>query len=237
MAVAFDAKMTAGNSADGFNQRASVATSISSTGITVGASATCLVAMITFAEQAPAGPVGLAMTWDGVPMTAGPIASNTVGDRVGLSAIFWLDNPASGAKTLQATWSNSLDAYMSAVSFTGTATTNSVKAADNITATQTTTLTVTSSTDGATVVNFAVDGAAPTVNFTKIWADDPFSPGGGGNYTLGGTSNAHTFTGSGGTLQCIAGVHVVAPSGAAVVDHGEYLPPTGGGWDSTVTVW
>lgn len=237
MAVAIDAQMTSGNSADGFNQRVSAATSISSTGITVGASATSLVAMITFAQNAAAGPVGLAMTWDGVAMNAGPIASNDAGGRFVVSAIFWLDNPASGAKTLQATWTNSLDAYMSAVSFTGSATSNSVKTADNITAIQTTTLTVTSSTDGATVANFSVDGAAPTVNFTKIWADDPLNPGGGGNYTLGGTSNAHTFTGSGGTVQCIAGVHVVAPSGPAVVDHGEYLPPIGGGWDSTVTVW
>ena len=45
MAVAFDAKMTGGNAADGHNQRGDNVTTVSSTGMTVGASATLLVAV------------------------------------------------------------------------------------------------------------------------------------------------------------------------------------------------
>jgi hypothetical protein len=211
MAVALDASMTAGNSADGFNQEASSVTTISSTGITVGASATLLVAMLTLGTGSVA--TGITMTWNGVSMTAGPTISHTSV----VSAIFYLINPASGAKTLSASWTGLVDCYMSAVSFKTSDTVTGIKVADSTTATQTTSLTVASSTDGATVVNFAEDGGVPTVNFTKIWAEAPLGPGGGGNFTLGGTSNVHTFTGGGGANQAIVGVHILAPAAGGVI--------------------
>jgi hypothetical protein len=211
MAVALDASMTAGNSADGLNQQASAATTISSTGITVGAGATLLVATLSFGLTVP---TGVTMTWNGVSMTAGPSISDS---SQTMSAIFYLINPASGAKTLSASWTGSTDCYMSAASFNGTDTTTGIKVSDSTTANTGTSLTVTSSTDGATVVNFADNAGTPTVNFTKIWAEAPLNPAGGGNFTLGGTSNAHTFTGGGGSAPSIVGVHILAAASGTVI--------------------
>lgn len=210
-AVAKDASMTAGNSADGLNQQASSATTISSTGITVGAGATCLVGIIAL-EGVSTAPTGITMTWNSVSMTQHAIATHT---KV-VTAFFVLVSPASGAKTLQASWTNSSDVYMSAISFTGTDTSTCVNATDDITATAGTSITITSTTNGATVGQFATDGATPTMNFTKIYAESPLLHGGGANFTLGGTSNVHTFTGAGGTTPALSGVHVIAGAGPTI---------------------
>lgn len=212
MAVAKDALMLAGNSSDGFNQEASGVTTISSTGITVGGSATLLVVVLVF-ESSSADISSLTVTWNGVSMTSRGLVSSTSGSQHEQAAIFTLVNPASGAKTLQANWTTSADCYMSAVSFTGTDTTTGVKAADNTTATNVTSITVTSATGDATVAVFGVNGNPPTCNFTKIFSEAPLNPGGGASYQLGGTSNAHTFTGAGGSAQALAGVHVIQPAG------------------------
>lgn len=210
MAVTFDAKMTSGNSADGLNQQASAAVSISSTGMTVG-TATLLVGVIVLQGN----PSGIAMTWNSVAMTQQ--IAHTVAATATV-AIFTLINPTSGNKTLAASWSGAVDCYMSCASFAGTDTVTGVNASDNITADDATTITVTSSSDGATVAVFGVDGAAPTVNFTKIFSTAPLNPGGGASYQLSGTSNAHTFTGAGGTHQSLAGVHIIAAAGGGSPD-------------------
>jgi hypothetical protein len=215
MAVAIDATMTGGNSPDGLNQEASGTTSISSTGITVGASATGLVAALVWQDPVAgtgSAPATRAVTWNGVAMTEAAFVTSSVIHTVSVG-IYVLANPAAGAQTLSATWTNTQDAYLSAVSFTGTDTSTVVNATDSTTTTQTTSITVTSDTNGATVAVFGVDGSAPTVNFTKIFSDAPLAPGGGASYTLGGTSNGHTFTGSGGGTQALAGVHVIAGAG------------------------
>lgn len=222
MAVGFDAKMAAGNSADGLNQEATGATSISSTGITVGGSATLLVAVLAFAQgNASTTPTSITATWNGAVMTAGPTVTSGTGTPYATAAIFYKISPASGANTLAAAWTNSHDCYMSAVSFTGTDTSTGINAAHSTTATGTTTITITSDANGATVAVFAVDGSAPTVNFTKIFSEAPLNPGGGASYTLGGTSNAHTFTGAGGSVQALAGIHVIAAAGGATVTYPE----------------
>lgn len=217
MAVALDALMTAGNSGDGLSQEIATDVAINSTGITVGASAKLLVAVLATGHGNGAAPTSVSMTWNGTAMTAGPTVTSGTGNPFAWVAIFYLINPAAGANTLHAQWTNSNDMYMSAVSFTGTDTSTGINAAHNATATNTTTLTITSDTAGATVAVFAVDGAAPTVNFTKIFSEAPFNPGGGASYTLGGTSNGHTFTGGGGTVQALAGVHVIAAAGGTPV--------------------
>ena len=216
-AVAFDARMTGGNGTGGNNQACDdVTTCTSTTGVTLGGSATCIVGMLVFASQgANTIPTGITMTWNGVAMTAGPSAASQSGADYALSVLFYLTNPATGQQVLSASWTNSNDSYMSAISFTGTATSACVNATNNITATQATSLAITSTTDGATVANFAVDGSIPTMNQTAIWAEAPLSPGGGGSYAIGGTSNSHTFTGAGGSRQAIAGVNVVAGAAAA----------------------
>jgi hypothetical protein len=205
-AVAFDASMTGGNSTDGTTQQAASVITVSSTGITVGASASCLIVTLCF-DGNPSAPTSITATWNGASMTnAGSIAhSNLVG------AIFRLVNPASGAKTLTASWTNSSDVYMSAVSFTGTDTSTCINNADTKTATTGTSLTVPSTTTGATVATFCTNGGTPTMNFTAFWDDSALAPGGGGSYEIGGTSNAHSFTGAGGTLPTLVGVHLIAP--------------------------
>lgn len=211
MAVGFDARMTAGNSADGLNQQVSGATTISSTGITVGASATLLVIVLTWGPNNNGAPSTVTATWNGASCTAGPlITTSTV-----TSAIFYKINPAAGANTLTASWTNADDCYMSAVSFTGTDTSTGIKVADS-TSNATASITITSSTDGATVANFANNNGTPTLNFNKIYAESPLNPGGGATYQLGGTSNTHTF--SGGTNQASVGVHVLAAPGVAAED-------------------
>ena len=131
-------------------------------------------------------------------------------------SIFTLVSPASGAQTLAISWTTTSDCYMGAVSFTGTDTTTGYDAANNATST-TTTVTVTSTSDGATVAVWTTNGSTPTMNFTKIWDDAPFDPGGGSTYALGGSSNGHTFTGAGGSNETGAGINVIAGAAATLV--------------------
>jgi hypothetical protein len=216
MAVAFDASMTAGNSTDGLNQQVSNSATISSSGgITVGGSASLLVAVFVWQDNLSTDILARSATWNATPMTEGPTILQTTGTNNLRVSIFTLVSPASGAKILAGAWTNLSDCYMSAASYTGTDTVTGIKVADSVTASGTTTITVTSSTDGATVAVFGVNGNVPTVNFNKIFAEAPLNPGGGASYQIGGTSNAHTFTGGGGTIQSLAGVHIITGGAAS----------------------
>lgn len=226
MSVAFDANMTGGNGVGGKDQNASAATSVTgATLITVGAGASLLVVTLTWGSGASVDPTSRTCTWNGVSMTEGPSVGVTDGgthrERV---SIFTLVNPAPGQNALTASWTGSCDAYMSATSFSGTDTATGIKVADSITATATTTITPTSDASGATVACFAVDGGAPTTNFNQIYSEAPLTPGGGASYQLGGASNAHTFTGAGGTIQALAAVHVIAGGTSAPV--GGFINPS-----------
>jgi hypothetical protein len=210
-AVALDALFTGGNADSGRVQQADNATSCSDTdGITVGASATLLVAVVHWQGQIDAaGPVSITATWDGNASTGNLTAQNSSG-RQNTSAIFWWNAPATGAKTLTFNWTNGCDCYMSAASFTGTHATTPIVTADNVTVTAGTTVTVTSGSDDATVAVWGTNGGDPTTNFEEIFSQAPLDPGGGASYELGGTSNGHTFTGAGGTTPAGAGVHIDA---------------------------
>jgi hypothetical protein len=78
-------------------------------------------------------------------------------------------------------------------------------------------ITVTSDTSGATLAVFGVNGSTPTMNFSKVFDNAPLDPGGGSSYTIGGTSNIHTFTGAGGTVQALAGVHIIAAAAQTIL--------------------
>lgn len=208
--------MTAGNSADGLNQEVSAATTISSTGLTIPSGATFLGCVLASADGGSTiGPTAVSMTWNGTPMSPGPTNTVTGGGQNAFTQIFYLINPAAGTGPMVANWTTARDMYMSGTAFNGTDTVTGINAADNQTATNVTTITVTSAANDATLASFACNAAAPTVNFTKIYAEAPLSPGGGANYTLGGTSNAHTFTGAGGTLQALVGIHILAGTGGS----------------------
>lgn len=216
MAVALDASMAAGNSADGLNQQAAAATSISSTGITVGASAALLI-VVAYFQTGGSAITNLAGTWNGTALTVAKQQDG--GSSGGTAAILRLISPVSGAKTLQLTWTTAADVYMSAASFTGSDTTTPLVTGDTVGGNSGTTVTITSDANGATVASWGINGSTPTVNFTKIYAEAPLNPCGAATFTLGGSSNGHTFTGAGGVTPAWAGVHIqaAAAGGASVV--------------------
>lgn len=212
--VGFDAKMTGGNGVGGFNQDISAAVAISSTGMTVGASATILVALAVWQCGVIAGPTGRTMTWNGVSMTEGPFQSAVLAGSQLLAASVWtLASPASGNKTLAGAWTNNCDCYLGCASFNLAA----LQAADNTVAVDVTTINVPTDANGATIAVFGVDGNAATTNFITLWSEAPFAPGGAGNYQLGGTgTNGHSFTGGAGSHQVLAGIHLIATGGGGV---------------------
>lgn len=211
MAVGFDAKMTGGNGAGGTFAQVAAALSLSDSGMTVGAGATLLLAVAVWQDNASTDPTSRAITWGGVSMTErSTVLASTGTERVRVS-VFRLVSPASGNKALAATWATATcDFYMSCASFTGTDTATGTNDADDVTTTNVTTINVTSDATGATLALFGVNGAAPTLNFNAIFTAAPLNPGGGASYQLGGSSNGHTFTGAGGTIQALAGVHILA---------------------------
>jgi hypothetical protein len=120
MAVAFDAIgstiVATGN-----------VTSGSGTPITVGASATLLIVGIYFSNGGldTTQPTGISVTWNGVAMTL--ITNSAVlnlpwtnGAHNAIAYLFGLVSPASGARTLAASWTNGAEALISSISFTGT---------------------------------------------------------------------------------------------------------------------
>jgi hypothetical protein len=216
MAAAFDAKPTAYNSSDGLNQEAIGATSVSAaSGFTIGASATLLIGQIAFGNGANvAAPTNVTMTWDGASMTQEIITSSTSMPDTATSAQFSKATPATGAKTLAAAWTTAQDCYLSAASFTGA----QIDVTGTTSNTQATSLSINTTSDGATIACFAVNGSTPTVSQTKIWAEAPNNPGGGGSYAIGGSgTNAHGFTGAGGTRQVITGLKITATAGSSSV--------------------
>lgn len=220
MAVTFDAKMTGGNGDTGRCQQVNDGTSMSSTGMTIGASATLLVAVI-IAQTSTANISNLAMTWNSVTMTPGPVQAISGSGNFVTAAIFYKVSPTTGNQTLAASWTSTADAYMSCVSFNGTDTSTGIATADNKNVNNVTQIDVPNSADGATVAVFGVNGADPTVDQTEIYSQAPLDPGGGASYCIsvnqnGAASglNRHTFTNGGGQIQALAGVHVIT-GGAA----------------------
>ena len=226
MAVTFDAKMTAGNGTGGtYAEISTGGTTISSTGMTVGGSATLLVVTLVFG-QFVASPSSITAKWNSVSMTAGPV-SGVSGHTE--TAIFYLVNPTIGNNTLTASWTTTAQCYMSAVSFTGTDTTTPVITSDNATTTDATSLTVTSTSDGATVASYADDTATvPSANFTTIYAASDLLDNAAASYQLGGTSNVHTFTATVQTVSVLAGIHIVAPTAGVSIQPDEDF------WDRSI---
>ena len=177
-------------------------TSISAPGMTVGASATCLVVGIAWGASVS----GVSVTWNGTAMTAAAVEAQTGAT----SGWYYLNNPASGNKTIGASWTGSADGYVTAVSWTGTSTTACVNTADDVTVT-TTTVTINSATNDATAAlcNWGSSNCTPS-DFTTIFSGNQKTNFAAASYALGGTSNSHTF---GGSSSSGAGIHIVASSG------------------------
>lgn len=93
-------------------------TSVSLTTLTVGGSATALLAVVNANFSLPS----LALTWDSGGANQAMTQVGTANITGGFVWIFGLLSPTSGNKTLLASWSGSLTCILYALSFTGTAT-------------------------------------------------------------------------------------------------------------------
>ena len=204
--------------------------------MTIGGSGSCLVVAVCVSSSEGGGITG---TWNGVSLTVGPTDIGTTPS----SAILYLTAPATGNHTLSVSWASAADVYLGAESFTGTNAGGCVNAADNTTASNTTSITVTSTTTGATVANYCGNAGQPTINFTQLWEDQALGPGGAGSYTLGGTSNSHTFTGSGRRLpdckefMLFTRISVILLLVAPLFAVSHYVLPSPGQWTHAGTDW
>ena len=210
MAVAID---VVGSSVN-FDSAVSVTTSSL---ITVGASATLLLVGLTFNNfnnnsGSPSSPTGISVTWNGVTMTLIPNTSGAAGTWSSSSTgtqtyLYGLVNPASGAQSLNATWTNSVHGYIVAMSFTGSNIANVAAACPNGTtntgassATGSTTFSVTVTTN---VGDFVAGVFAETAGDSwtgagancSVWSDNTSGAGNnlGSDYSTASAAGS-TFT-------------------------------------------
>jgi hypothetical protein len=217
--VAVDAIMDAGEQGD--VNTTDNGTTNNGTGITVGASATLLLATAVY--QGSSAATSKTATWNGVSMALSATQDVTHAGAFGTSAIFTLVSPASGSQALNLSWTNTCDCYVGAISFTGTDTTTGIEAGDTQQSTTGIAITVTSTTDGATVGAAERNSGEPTMTGTTIWKYAVLDPGGGSDYQIGGVSNVHTFTFAGGTEQAMVGVHIIAGAAGTPGNTGQPL--------------
>lgn len=119
MALAIDATATAATTTAG-------ATSLTNANLTVGAGATCLLAVIVFQEQlATPGTINVCR-WDSAGTNqATTLVASIQSDNTNLLTQFYaLVNPTTGNKTLSASWTTSVPAVLNVMSFSGGVTTS-----------------------------------------------------------------------------------------------------------------
>src|SRR6185437_14616436 len=126
MAVAVDASATAPTIVG------TATTSASLTTLTVGSSATALLAVVNSNNNLS----GLTLTWDNGGTNQAMTLVGSVNITSGWIWIFGLLNPTPGAKTLRASWTGSLTCILDALSFTGTATDTIANAFQNFSSAQ-----------------------------------------------------------------------------------------------------
>jgi hypothetical protein len=195
------------------------ATSISLTTFTVGSGANrCLVAMLSFSLTTVSA---ISVTWDGTAMTQAATYTGTDATLKVITQLYVLINPTSGNKTLTASWTGASVVTLAAVEFSGADQVTCYASADNVTGEHSAdpdTLTITSTTDGATVAltgnNFAFYTA---VNQTEIYRGSDNGLATDASYALGGTSNTHTFTINDTRPADHVGIHILAVTAAGGV--------------------
>lgn len=197
-------------------------TSLSLTTFTVGSGANrLLVASMLFAVNTVSA---ITLTWDSVSMTQ----ALSFDDLFTLETFYVLIAPNAGNKTLAASWTTSSSATLAASEYSGADQATGFKAADNVTAgpnTNAVTVSVTSTTDGATVAASANEFAfLISQTQTVIYQGDDSGLATGSTYAIGGTSNDHTFQSNGVNISAI-GIHLLAASAAAAAPgrHGMLL--------------
>jgi hypothetical protein len=227
MAVTLNAVMTGGNQSD--THAVSNTTSLSTTGLTIAAGTDRGLIVVLNWQKNFAAPSSRSVTWNSVSLTERAFVTANGGSSDEHVAIYVLANPATGAQTLAASWSGSLDCYCSAIAFNGTDQTTVINTANTVTQNAGLTIDVTGTADGATVATHLRNGSEPTgagTGNTLLWAYDALDPGGGGGYRvgLGGTNTFDFNNGSNtGTARATAAVNVIASAGGAATTRGEPL--------------
>lgn len=237
MPVTLDAVANQVSHGDAVNTTAAAA----ETAMTVGTGSNrALIVQMCFSVD----PGAISVVWDfggsSQLMTKLLVTNNTSSRWAGL---WGLINPVSGNKTLRATWLNAADFYLFSVSFNGVDQTNAASTFTH----------VTSATGSGANPSFNIVSASGNWTISVLTANSalPTSPtqtqdfnDGSDNLILGagqdGTGSAsvtHGWTMPSDTWVMVGTDIAAVGSINVIVDHGDYLPPIGGGWNSTVTVW
>ena len=218
MSVSLDALMTNGgangaNSGLAFAYDTTGGTSISTTGMTVGASATLLTAALVLNGTATA----VTITWNGVSMTLAPSSVSGTNMR---AWIFVLEAPASGNHTLAASWTGTTAGYLTSASWLNTDTVTGYTSSDNVggysSAAGGQSIGVNTTSTGATLVILGNNSGVPAATTgTQIFSTGVGVPNAAASYILGGSGSTHTFNGgAGATGTAWAGIHIIAPAPA-----------------------
>ncbi len=180
-------------------------------------SSQCLIAVLTLIADTGTSP---SVTWDqgGTNQAMTPImddGNNTTGHMYAYYRI----GPTTGNNIMRASWTTNDGAALAAINFSGADQTTCVNAAHNVTTTIVSTtplvVTVTSSTDGATIsaVSSLIVWTAATFTVFYYHSSGFYS----GDYTLGNASNAHSWTRVAGAGNVIGiGFHIIAAGGGGV---------------------
>lgn len=178
---------------------------------------------LTYTAGSP--PTGISVTWGGASLTQVGSFTGTVGNDGLLFGlyVYFLANPASGAQTLAASWTNNAtDVYMCGISFSGV---NQATGANNATtntaaATNPATITVSSATGNEVLVVWGLgDGQHKTATSDNLlfYSNGANNYNGAATYGAGSSSKTLTLTvDNGGPAWTALGVNILAAGGAAL---------------------
>lgn len=208
---AFSAVAVSDGGTKRWNNNNTSATSISLTTYSVTAGSNlCMIAIL----QLNGSVTSPAITWNGV-------ALSNDGANVAGTVIFWhLVNPATGTNTLAASWTTNRTSVLGAVTFSGADQTTCINATNSKNQTGSSissSIALTSTTDGATVSGGVCGTQYPTggTSATNLWAPTTSDIGWSSSYQLGGTTNTHTTTWAASCSWGERGVNVIAEGGGA----------------------
>jgi len=194
------------------------AVTLTNSNLTVGAGATALLAWLAF-DAINFFPTGVTVKWDnaGTPQTMTQVGETSSGNTNVNVYLFGLLNPTAGNKNLTATWTSSVPAALSAVSFNGslnaTIAATFLHLATNSGTSGTPSLSVTSATGNyigtlgastAAMTSWTATGSAELFTFT-----DASSENFRGAYAPGASTLAWT-AGATSTEWCAVGIDVAA---------------------------
>lgn len=175
----------------------------------------CMIGMISDPSNAI---TGAAMTWDnGGTNQSLTLITNNGGGGSGAVWLFKLIAPTTGTKTMSVSWTGTTALDIAAAVFDGADQSTCINAPDTTGVNQAppATLTVTSTTTGATLVCVAnITSISAITGGTSIYLD---SGVGAAGYILGGTSNVHSWTVTG-TSQ-LTGIHILAAAAGGATAH------------------